>query len=174
MMKPKRVLGIHPSSRGFGWALLDGRHALIDYGSSEIRGSGKNAKTLARIEVLLERYQPNVLAVESFDDEFSRRRPRVRRLYRALIERAQWRGIFVRTFSKAEITKLFDVVRRSRRHGVAGAVAEALDDLRPRLPKPHRIWLGEDHDMGLFCAAACALACYDKSATSGETPVMGH
>lgn len=174
MTKSKLVLGLHPSSRGFGWALLDGPQSLLDYGSSEIRGTGKNAQALARIETLLKRYRPGILALESFDDAASRRRPRVRRLYRTLIARAHRRGMRVRVFSKAEIATSFGVDSRNRRHAVAAAVAERLEALGPRLPKPQKIWLGEDHDMGLFCAAACALVCYDKAASLSKESKTAH
>jgi len=157
MTRPSYVLGLHPSSRGFGWALFAESATLVDCGVSEVQGADKNAKVLARIEALFERYEPKRLALEVFDGDPSRRKSRIRRLCPAIVRRAQRRGIAVHEYSRGQIANAFGTDAGATRHAVAAAIAREVEPLRTRLPRPQKIWLGEDHNMGLFCAAACAL-----------------
>src|SRR5258708_4726729 len=148
------VLGVHPSSRGFGWALFEEPQKLFDSGSVEIHGDDKNGKTRSRIEGLLDKYRPRSFVLERFDEAASRRKPRIRVLYRILIACAEHRGIAVHRYARAEIAAALGIESAPQRQGVAEAVASRIEALRPRLPRPKKIWLGERHHMGLFCAVA--------------------
>ncbi|HEY1707197.1 MAG TPA: hypothetical protein VGG10_02955 [Rhizomicrobium sp.] len=153
------VLGFHPSSGGFGWAVLEDSRSLLDWGTVDIR-KDKNAIALHRIEVLLERYRPGVLAMERHEAE-GRRRPRIRRLYTAVIDHAQKRDIAVYRFSRIQISQCRHLHGARTREEVATAVAGRLAVLRPRLPRARPIWVGERAGMALFCAAACVLTYFD-------------
>jgi Holliday junction resolvasome RuvABC endonuclease subunit len=153
MPKTRIVLGLHPSSRGFGWALFEDVFSLLDWGTVDIRRD-KNALALDRIELLLDRHQPTIVAMERHD---VRRSGRIRRLYVAVAEHAAIRDIGVRCYSRAEISGSRHLKGARTRDEVAAAVADCLSVLRPRLPKPRPIWVGERSGMSLFCAAACAL-----------------
>jgi len=153
------VLGIHPSSRGFGWVLFENSLSAFDWGTVDIRGD-KNARTLIRIGALLDKYQPGALAIEAFDEETSRRAPRIRRLYRALISRAEKRDVAVHRYTRANIRAAFAGSRANTREEIAAAVAQHVEALRPRLPKLRKIWNGEHPNIALFNAAACALTHY--------------
>jgi hypothetical protein len=161
-MTPKRmiVLGLHPSSRGFGWALFEEPPSLLDWGTVDIRRD-KNAIALRRIESLLDRHQPAVLAMERHDAVVARRSQRIRRLYLAVAKRAEIRDIRVQCYSRAEISSSRHLNGAHTREDVAAAVADCLNVLRPRLPKPRQIWVGERSGMSQFCAAACALTYFD-------------
>jgi hypothetical protein len=162
MTRPDFVLGLHPSSRGFGWALFEGPNALFDCGSVEIHGEGKNATTRARVEKLLDKYRPRVLTLEAFDHPASQRKPRIRVLYRILIACAEHRGIAVDRCARSEIAAVLGVPCPTHRQAIAEAVARRIGALETRVPPPKKIWLGERHHMGLFCAAACVLTHYDR------------
>lgn len=155
-MKHPYVLGIHPSSRGFGWALFEGPLVPFDWGTVSVNGD-KNANALARFEQLLDQYEPRTVALESFDDEDSQRSPRVRKLYRGLINRAEARGIKVCVYSRSEISNTFVGANAKTREEIAVAVAERIAVLRSRLPKPRKPWQSEHPNIALFAAAACAL-----------------
>ena len=164
MNSSRYVLGLHPSSRGFGWALFAASGTLVDCGVSEVQGEKKNVRMLIRIEALLERYEPVQLALEAVDTDSSRRKSRIRRLCPAIVLRAQRRGITVHEYSRGQIANAFGLEADATRHAVAAAIAREVEQLQPRLPRPQKIWLGEDHIMGLFCAAACALTHLKTSA----------
>ena len=150
------VLGIHPSARGFGWALFEGPIVPFDWGTADIREE-KNARALTRFEVLLDKYHPRVIAMEAFEDGGTKRQGRVRRLCRGMVGRAEARGITVHLYSRDEIRKTFAVENAATREQIAAAVAERIVVLKPRLPKPRKIWIGENPNIALFQAAACAL-----------------
>lgn len=158
--KHRFVLGLHPSSRGFGWALFDGPFSPFDWGTADIR-RGDNARALARACGILDKYRPRIIALEEFESGAVRRAPRICELYRAIVAGAQARNIVVCRFSRDEIRQALSSART--RQAVAEAVAARVKQLRPRLPKPRRIWEGEHPSMALFSAAACALACYTIS-----------
>ena len=168
MTPPAFVLGLHPSARGLGWVLFEGPDALFDCGSVEIHGSDKNGKTLARVERLFDKYRPNVLVLEESDGKNSKRKPRLRRLYRSLITRARRHGVAVHHYARTEIAEALGLAEGGKRHDVAAAVAERVESLRPRLPRPQKIWLGESHHMGLFCAAASVLTHYARKESGSQ------
>lgn len=154
------VLGLHPSSRGFGWVLFEGHRSLLDWGVVDVRA--ENAAALPRIEALLEKHHPSVLAIERHDGASIRRRQRIQRLYRAIVKCAEGKGVVVHSYSRNQISNSMNGART--REEIAAAVADSLSVLRPRLPKPRPIWIGEQSAMRLFCAAACALAYFDLEA----------
>jgi Holliday junction resolvasome RuvABC endonuclease subunit len=153
------VLGFHPSSRGFGWALFEDRLSLVDWGVFDFRAS-ENAIALSRMETLFDKHHPGVLALERHEN---RRHQRIRRLCLAVVKSAQRRGIAVHRYSRTEIASSRFMKGASTRQEVAAAVADCLSALRQRLPKPRQIWVGERSAMRLFCAAACALAYFDAN-----------
>jgi hypothetical protein len=159
---PSRVFGFHPSSRGFGWIVLEDRVSPVDWGVVDARG---NTNVIARALELLDKYRPAVFALERFDDETTRRRSRIQRLCFAVVEAMERREITIRRFSRAEIANARSLNGARTRQAVAAAVAEYLSPLRARLPKPRKIWVGERSAMRLFCAAACALTYFDTEAS---------
>jgi RNase H-fold protein (predicted Holliday junction resolvase) len=60
--KETRVLAIDPSTRGFGFAVLEGPNRLIDWGVKETK-KNKNARTLKLIDELIDRYLPSVMSL---------------------------------------------------------------------------------------------------------------
>ena len=75
----KRVLAVDPYSRGVGFVVLEGHELLIDWG---LRSTGKadNAKAARVIDKLIDRFRPDVLALEDWDSDGSRRCKRVETL----------------------------------------------------------------------------------------------
>ena len=157
-MTPTRtvVLGLHPSSRGFGWVVFEEALSLLDWGTVDIRRD-KNAIALGRIQSLLEKHQPGVLAMERHEAAGARRSERIGRLYLAIVQCAETRDVRVQRYSRAQISSSRYLKGARTREEVAVAVVDCLNVLRPRLPKPRQIWVGERSGMSLFCAAACAL-----------------
>jgi RNase H-fold protein (predicted Holliday junction resolvase) len=66
------VIAIDPSTRGFGFAVLEGPERLVDWGVKETR-TDKNRRSLELIADLIEIYQPRVLVVEDYTGKASRR-----------------------------------------------------------------------------------------------------
>lgn len=174
MRRRTHVLGLHPSSRGFGWVLFEDPFSLLDWGTVDIR-KDRNAVALDRIEALLDKHVPGVLAIERHEVAAARRSPRIQTLYLALVKCATKRKIVVLRYTRAEISSSPYLSGARTRHDVAVAVADCLNVLRPRLPTPQQIWVGERSGMALFCAAACALAYFGRVPESSDlesTPML--
>jgi transposase InsO family protein len=84
MPNKKVVLGLHPTSRGFGWILFEDVRLPLDWGTVDIRRD-KNAIALSRIKSMLDKHQPTILAMERHDAEGARRSQRIRQLYLAVV-----------------------------------------------------------------------------------------
>lgn len=154
-----RVLAVHPSARGFGWAVFESPFLPIDWGLASARGD-KNAQCLKRLDQLLRRFTPEVLVLEAYDRHSSRRHGRIARLCAAAGELADARGVETLVFNRAEIREAFSEVGARTRREIAEAVARHLDAFRHRLPPRRRPWDSEDAREALFAAAALALTYY--------------
>src|SRR6266702_597925 len=100
--KDIRMLAVDPSTRGFGFAVLEGPNRLIDWGVKETK-TNKNVKSLKLIDDLIDRYQPSVIVVEDYEGKGSHRCRRVRELIEDISKLAAKRQIKVRSFSRAKV-----------------------------------------------------------------------
>ncbi|MBV8977717.1 MAG: crossover junction endodeoxyribonuclease RuvC [Alphaproteobacteria bacterium] len=161
MNHPALVLGVHPTSRGFGWALFESPARPLDWGIVEIR-SDRNAETLKRVERLLHQYQPQVLALEQFDREPARRAGRIRKLGAQLVSLAQKNGIKPAILARSAIGTAITREPNATRYEIAQAIARDFDALRHRLPPKRKPWESERPNLSLFSAAACALTWFTE------------
>src|SRR5439155_27108136 len=92
--KDIRVLAIDPSTRGFGFAIIEGPNRLIDWGVKETKVN-KKIKALKLIDGLIDRYQPNLLVLEDYEGKGSRRCRRIQRLIDGISTLASKRNIRV-------------------------------------------------------------------------------
>src|SRR5467141_3176906 len=67
-----RILAIDPSTRGFGYTVLEGPSRLIDWGVKETK-TDKNRRSLKLIAELIEQYTPGVVVLEDYAGKDSRR-----------------------------------------------------------------------------------------------------
>lgn len=151
-----RVLGFHPNARGFGWAVFEGPFRPVDWGLVSAR-KDKNATCLKRLERLLVRFAPEVLVLEAYDRETTRRARRIARLGVKARNLADGMGIETAVYSRAEIREAFIETGARTRRDVAEAVARHLEVFRHRLPPVRRPWESEDAREALFAAAAVVL-----------------
>ena len=83
MTKPSanviRVLAIDPTTRGFGFAVLEGPDRLVDWGVKTVK-QDKHAGCLVKVREIIALYQPTVLVIENAQGQGSRRCARVRQL----------------------------------------------------------------------------------------------
>lgn len=150
------VMAVHPHSRGLGWVLFEGPIAPADWGIVDVKND-KNARCLARIEQILDRYEPSVLVLEQFDRRPSRRGARVKELCAAIVHLCANRGIEYCVYNRAVIRTCFVTVGARTRYEIAKAVALHIHALRRHLPPTRRSWQSEDRRQSLFDAAALAM-----------------
>jgi Holliday junction resolvasome RuvABC endonuclease subunit len=146
-----RVLGIAPSSRGFGFAILEG-DGLVDWGVKSVRGD-KNPQSLAKVKELITFYAPQVIILENASS--SRRASRIRELNAHIIETARSYGIRVVSLARKKIRQVFFADGQGTKHAIAEVLSKRFpDELSLRLPPKRKAWMSEDHRMGIFEAVA--------------------
>src|SRR5258705_8120263 len=96
------VLAIDPSTRGFGFAVLEGANRLIDWGVKETK-TDKKKKSLKLIDDLIDVYLPSAIVVEDYAGKGSRRCRRIERLINDISKLASKRQIKVRSISRVKI-----------------------------------------------------------------------
>jgi Holliday junction resolvasome RuvABC endonuclease subunit len=151
-----RVLAIDPSTRGFGFAVLEGPERLIDWGVKETK-TDKKRRTLKLIDDLIERYQPNVIVVEDYEGKGSRRCYRIQGLINDITKLAAKKNTKVRSFSRAKVKQAFSESGASTKYEIARAITNRFPELAPRLPRFRKPWMSEDYRMSIFDAVALGL-----------------
>ena len=154
--KTVRVSAISPSTRGFGFAVLEG-NALVDWGVKSVKGE-KNSECLLKVEAMITHYQPGVMVLEDGSVKGSRRAPRIQALSQEIIELAKKRKVTVKLFSRNQVRKVFFAHGKGTKHAVAEILAKRFpEELGSRLPPKRKPWKSEDHRMAIFDAVALAL-----------------
>ena len=151
------VLSIYPTSRGFAFVVFESAESPFDWGTKEFRGRDKNVETLRALAALIDRYRPEALVIEDFTVKGSRRSPRVRKLYRALIHLAETEQVEVHRISRAQVKLCFASVGATTKYEIAVAIASEIPAFAHRLPRTRKIWMSEDPRQNLFDAAALGL-----------------
>ena len=153
--KPNRLLALAPSTRGLGFAVLEGEGVLVDWGVKSVTGD-KNLKSVAKVEELLALYHPRVLVLE---DHSARRSPRIHALNSLLTHLAKQHEIKVRLLSRDRVYRCFGMAENGTKHALAEILAARFpQELGARLPPKRRAWTSQDYRMGIFDAVALGLA----------------
>ena len=152
----KRVLAIDPSTRGFGFAVLEGPNRLIDWGVKETK-TDKRQRSLKLVAELIELYQPSVIVVEDSAAKGSRRCGRVQELIEAISKLALKRNIRVKSFARLKVKQAFAESGPTNKYEIAVAIAKRFPELTPRIPRFRKPWMSEDYRMSIFDAAVLAV-----------------
>jgi hypothetical protein len=156
----RRVLAIDPFSRGVGFAVLEGPDRLIDWGTRST-GQADNARAARVIAKLIDRFRPDVLALEDWDSAGSRRCDRVQKLLDR-IAATEGRRVLVRVINRREIRAIGPLPLTSTKQGRASFLAERFPELQAFLPPVRKPWMPEDDRMAIFDAASFAAACFRR------------
>lgn len=153
-----RILAIAPSSRGFGFALLDRDSALADWGFKRILRAD-NTKCVALVEQLVIRYGPDVLALQDYWARDSMRAPRIRDLGCDLIALAKEHDIKPTLHPRTHVYRAVLKANKGTRRAAAEALAKAFpEQLGFRLPPKRRLWMSEDSRMYIFDAVGLVIS----------------
>jgi Holliday junction resolvasome RuvABC endonuclease subunit len=150
------VLAVHPTSRGFGWALFENPVVPVDWGLASVKAK-RTARSLARFEKLLDRYEPKVVVFEQFNEHPARRVSRIQELCRKMIAVAASRGMRTPIYSRETVRECFESRGAKTRRAIALSIADQIEVFRNRLPRERKRWNSEDVRQSLFDAVALAL-----------------
>ena len=153
-----RILAIAPSSRGFGFVVLEGQETLVDWGVKSVKGN-KNEGSLKKVEKLIAHYQPGVLVLQDTSTKHYRRSVRIRALSKRIIALVATHKIKVALFPRTKVMQLFFADGQGTKHALAEILAQQLpEELGSCLPLKRRPWTSEDSRMDIFDAVALALS----------------
>lgn len=156
------MIGVAPSSRGFGFAVMREGNVLVDWGVKSVSSGDKNERCLARLAELIEDYRPAAIAMEDCL-KASRRARRIQDLIVQFADMAKGEGIAVCWCSKREINICTLKNEDGTKHQIAESLAASYtDQLGFRLPRKRRLWMSEPYQMDIFSAVALA-QCYWQS-----------
>ena len=167
---PKRILAIDPTSRGFGYVVLEWPLVLVDWGVKSTRNE-KEANTLSKMTTLIRHYQPECVVVQDCSGTGKLRCPRIQDLIDSIRRLATQKGIRSRKISSKTLIKVFSAFGARTKHEIAQVVAKQLPELAPHLPRYRKPWMSEDYWMAIFDAAALALTYfYSRSVRARKGP----
>jgi hypothetical protein len=154
---PTRIFALDPTTKGFGYAILETPFHLVDWGLAHISGE-KDSGSLARFEALLDQYRPDVVVLEDSAAPGSRRRPRVQELLNTLGKTARERGIAVHPIPRLAVIECFSSLdKRATKFSITEHLAETFPELAPKMPKRRKIYQSEDERIATFDALALAV-----------------
>ena len=152
-----RVLGLAPSSYGCGFAVMEGKSALVAWGVKTAKGGDKNARSLSHVGNLIAHYKPHVIAIEDTRPKTSRRSRRIRALIAEIVIMAGDEHIRVKRYSRKQTNLGFLSDERGTRHALAEHLAGRFpEELASSLPPKRRAWDSDDPRMDIFDAVALA------------------
>ncbi len=155
----KLVLGIDPAPRGFGFALFENPNEPLDWGVCEIRFN-KNRRSFEKIKNLVLRYEPEVVVIENWRGDGSKRDKRICKLLDEIHRFLQIRGIRVFRYSRSDIMNCFEQFGMKNKFQIAKKVCEWLPVFKRRLPPERKLWMAEDPRMHIFDAVSLVITYY--------------
>ena len=164
-LRPQRVLALFASTRGVGFTVLDGPWVLVDWGVKEASGEKKNEIELRKVQSLIAWYRPDVVIVEDYLGDGSRKCERVQRLIDAIVAHTGYGRIAVNRYSRSQIRGCFSQFDATTKHEISREIARRLPELQWHLPPTRKIWLPEDRRMSIFDAAALAFTFFHLGVT---------
>ena len=156
--KQFRILAISLSSRGFGYAVLEGNSRLISYGHTVIN-KNKNVRSLAHISKMIIRNEPDVIALRSVEAKGTHRSPRIKRLHTDVVALAKKQKLKVAEISGPQLRNCLLVSPNGTKQEMAESLAKNFpDELASRLPPKRKIYTSEDSRMDIFDAVGLTVA----------------
>ena len=123
-----------------------------------IKGN-KNVASLAKIEKLIAENEPDLLVLEDALARGSFRSPRVRKLFKSVMDMAKGRGVPVKAYSRGKYLSILLSDGEHTKQDAAEFVARGFpDQLATQLPPKRKPWQTENYQMAMFVAVALAIA----------------
>lgn len=145
-----RLLSIDLSAKGFGFALLDRRLGLLDWGFCGVRSADDDGFT-KRILSKIDRGRPTALVVENFAPVKGRENALRRR--DLVMQMASERHMGMCHVSPTIVRRVLKVSTKTE---IARVLAERFPELQSRIPRDREGWRNEDERMHIFDALSFA------------------
>jgi hypothetical protein len=152
-----RILGVDPSTKGFAFVVLEANGRPVDWGIKELSAKGKRVdrELLRRLDPIIERYDPVVIALEDCQD--GARGERALRMIETIAGHAALLDRQRQFFTRDEMRFILGLQESATKHEIALKVTECLPALQGYLPSKRRLGYSESESMNIFDAAALAV-----------------
>jgi hypothetical protein len=159
--RPLRLLAIDLTAKGFGFALLDAKLGLLDWGFSSLPAQD-DAAFIARVSNRIDRGRPTALVLENFAPAKSRETA-TRRCGLA-IRLAEQRKIGLCQVSQKIVQ---GILGPGTKNDIAKVLVDRFPELRRRIPNERKRWTAEDERMHIFDALALAVVLLPQNRVLG-------
>jgi len=154
-----RVLALYPSASGFGYAVFEGAKEAVSFGVKIIEAD-KNKQSMRDMKTMIEAYKPDVIVLEDYLGEGSRKSKRIQVLIESIAGFAHMKKITTRCYGRAKIRGAFAEVGAFTKPEIAETIATELPEFAPHIPPKRSIYRPESARMSIFDAAALAMTYY--------------
>ena len=146
-----RVMAVSFSSRGFGYAVIEGENTLLDFGRKRIYGD-KNAGSLAGVEKVIARSQPDILVLQDANRaKGTRRVPRIKELHKKVTDLAKEQQIKAVKIAGRELRDRLLGNEDGTKQEMAELLAKQFpDELESLLPPKREAWMNADFRMDII------------------------
>lgn len=149
------LLALYPNARGLCYACIQMPSNLIDYGVANPLPFSK-ARFIKRVEKFIEFYQPKIVVLRGIEKD-TWKNMQSGQLIEGITQLANERGLSVHSYTRKQIRDVFDVHEAKTKHEISQKLISWIPDLAPLAPQPRKLWMPEDHRMGIFDAVALAV-----------------
>ena len=155
----KTILAIFPSSKGFGYALMESPTTPVDYAMVSIkRFKLNNYKN--RIRALLGFFKPTVVIVEN---HLYRKGKRVKAVVSTVYKEAARHHLKVYAYSREDIRNFFKSFGAFTKYEIASFIASEIPELKDKLGAERKIWASEQYHMPIFDSISLAMTYYSNT-----------
>jgi hypothetical protein len=155
-----RILALAIRARWLGYAVLEARCELVDWGMTFFQpSSGSEIRaTRKRVEFLLSSFDPTLIAVARSEVAASHNASSVRSLMRSIRTEANAKSVPFQSMNRKYIRDSFREFNAKSKHEIASTLVKLFPELRWKLPAKRRTWEKEHFRMTLFDAVALGVA----------------
>jgi hypothetical protein len=148
--RPLRLLSIDLTAKGFGFALLDAKLGLLDWGFSAVPATDDGA-FMARLVARIDRGRPTALVFENLVPVKGRENALKRR--ELLLQVATDRRMGTCQVSRKIVQRVLGMNTKAE---IARKLAGRFPELQSRVPPERERWMNEDERMHIFDALSFA------------------
>lgn len=159
------LLSVYCSSQAFAWVLFEGSFSPVDWGIGETKGTAKNRRATEIFVDVVDRYKPDLVAIERRLGTERQRTTRIRILNIAFRAYCKGRNVPAACISLTQVKSFFDAFGYETKLNRAEAISNLIPYFGQYLPPKRNIWGSEDARMCLFDACALALIAHNDGMT---------
>lgn len=161
-----RIIALEIRASKFGFAVLEGRDRLLDWG---VRTFGEDAESFKstlsdRLGTLLMFHDPAVVVIRNRDPQSTTDGKKIQTIIGTLKQVIKPGSTKLRVLTTSQIRDRFALSGSTTKHDIAKSLAERFEELSFKLPNKRKAYQSEAPVMLVFDALATAVAFSERAA----------